>query len=139
MEFEGKTILLVEDDIPSVKYFEAMLLPTGARLIHADNGVDAFVKCLKSEPIDLVLLDIKLPRINGMDVLKLIRRYRPEVPVIVQTAYAWDVDRRKCFELGCVYYLTKPIIPSVLISTLRQFFSVSPMMSTLGMAVGSKS
>lgn len=122
MDFRGKTILLVEDDIPSVKYFEAILLPTGVRLIHADNGVDAFVRCIKEEKIDLVLLDIKLPRINGMDALKLIRRYRADTPVIVQTAYAWDSDRQKCYSLGCVRYLTKPIIPAVLLETLHGFF-----------------
>ncbi len=120
-EWEGKTILIVEDDISSTFYLKEILDETGADLLFASDGGQA-VKLVSEHPeLNLVLMDIQIPILDGYATTIEIKRMNPELPVIAQTAYALVDDREKCMNAGCDGYLAKPIDPMKLLETLSPY------------------
>lgn len=108
-DFNEKIILIVEDEESNYELLEALLTPTGAKLLHASTGKVA-IDFLKSEPlIDLVLMDIKLPDTTGYAVTKKIREINADLPIIAQTAFVMSGDKEKAIEAGCNAYVSKPI------------------------------
>jgi PAS domain S-box-containing protein len=109
LRWEHKKILVVEDDISSFLFIEEILLPTKINLIHAQDGIRA-VEMFKANPdIDMVLMDIRLPRLDGYHALNEIRKLNKSIPVIAQTAYAMKDDKERCLEAGFNDYLPKPL------------------------------
>lgn len=105
---EMKTILVAEDDINSFKLLKAVLKDFDFHLLHADNGRKAVELCQNEDSICLVLMDIKMPELNGVLATKLIKELKPTLPVIAQTAYATldDIEKnREVFDA----YITKPL------------------------------
>ncbi len=116
----GKKILLSEDDLFSREMMIYILKKTGAELIIAIDGRETLDK-FKENNVDLVLLDLRLPEIDGYEVLKEIRSARPETIVIAQTAYAMLDDIRKFKEVGFDDYLLKPVGDSELFTVLHKY------------------
>lgn len=117
-----KTVLLVEDDAVSAELMQELLSETNVQLLHVDNGSEA-LKQIKSKPtIDLVLMDIRLPDISGLDVTKQVKAFRSSLPIIAQTAFAMEEERRRFLEAGCDDYLSKPIERDQLIEKISRFF-----------------
>jgi CheY-like chemotaxis protein len=103
-------ILIVEDDAVNSELLEIFLKRKNLPYLLAYDGIEA-MKIFESHPeISLVLLDIRLPLMSGEDVLRKMKAQRPEVPIIVETAYVFEADRRMFFELGCDDYISKPIV-----------------------------
>jgi len=75
------------------------------------------------EKIDLILMDIRLPRTNGYMATETIKKLRPDLPVIAQTAYAMDIEIQKAQEAGCDAYITKPIDRHQLLETIYSFLA----------------
>jgi len=117
----NKTILIAEDDEPNLFFLSEILNEMGVNIISVTNGVDAIEVCKQNESIDVVLMDIKLPKINGLDATREIRKIRKQLPIIAQTAYAFSVDAEKAIESGCNAYLSKPIDSAELIKTIMKF------------------
>ena len=113
------TILIVEDERTNYNLLMIMLRPSQVKIIWADNGRKAIemMEAHQNE-IDLVLMDIRLPLINGYDATRAIKKIRPDVPVIAQTAYAMDVEIQTAMEAGCDGYVTKPIERNLLLDTI---------------------
>ena len=105
----GKTILIVEDEEISLLILTEMLKDTKATVLHATNGVQAVEMCKNNTDIDMVLMDIQLPQLSGLEATKAIKKIRPDLPIISQTANAMHEDQLKSFEAGCVEHMTKPI------------------------------
>ncbi|MCY1635042.1 PAS domain S-box protein [Marinifilum sp. D737] len=106
---KGKSILIVEDVEINFDLLDEILIPTQAKILWAKNGVAA-VGMVQSHPeIDLVLMDVKMPHLDGYHATKKILEQKPSVPIIAQTAYALKGDRQKAIDSGCVAYITKPI------------------------------
>lgn len=116
----GKTILIVEDENSNYKYLEA-LLRNKVKLLWTNNGIDA-VQMSNELPIDLILMDIKLPKMDGFEATRLIKKNKPDVPIIAVTAYAMDVDRRQSIEAGCDNYISKPFKMEELFSLINKYF-----------------
>jgi CheY-like chemotaxis protein len=91
------------------------------RSIHAYNGKEAVEKCLSTGKIDLILMDIKMPVMDGYTAVKLIREKNDSVPIIAQTAYA--DDKEKAIECGCSGFISKPLIKKVSLKFLWNLFS----------------
>ncbi len=124
-KWNDRTFLIVEDDKVSFKFLEGIFRKTGAKIVHADNGLKA-VELIKQFPeIDMVLMDIQLPEMNGLDATHMIKQLRKELPVIAQTANDLAEDREKCLEAGCVDYVSKPINIKLLYSKIHQYLPKS--------------
>lgn len=109
LDLSKKKILIVEDNVISYSLLETLLELKGMKCIWVKNGKEAVEYCQKSNPIDLILMDMKMPEMNGYEATRLIKKIRPELPIIAQTAYAIAGDKDKIFEAGCDYYISKPI------------------------------
>jgi len=108
-DFQGKVFLIVEDEESNYELLDALLTPTGAKLLHAPTGKMAFEFIQKEDQIDLVLMDIKLPDTSGYEVTRQIRNLDAQLPIIAQTAFVMTGDREKSIEAGCNAYISKPI------------------------------
>lgn len=115
------TILIAEDEETNFVYLETALIKTKANIIRAKDGKEA-VEAAKVNPgIDLILMDIKMPEMNGLEATRSIKSFRKDVPVIAQTAFAMDEDKRNCSAVGCDDFLAKPIRYTVLLDTLAKY------------------
>ena len=124
-EWQDKTILIVEDDLSSSFYLKEVLDDTGVYILFADEGNQAIEMVRDHPEIDLVLMDIQLPILNGYEATKTIKKIRPDLIIIAQTACAFTEDRDKCFEAGCDDYLAKPIEPKELLDKIASYFKTS--------------
>ncbi|HZK92562.1 MAG TPA: ATP-binding protein, partial [Prolixibacteraceae bacterium] len=105
----NRLILIAEDDWISFQYLRTILEKSDITVIHAENGEQA-VEFVRNKPdIDLILMDIKMPIMNGIDATKIIKRIRPDLPIIAQTAYTYSEEQNKMTSLGCDEYLAKPL------------------------------
>lgn len=118
-----KTILLVEDEVNNHAYAEQLLKVTKVNLLHAWDGSEAvdIVRCYPN--ISLVLMDIKMPIMDGYEATRLIKQIRPKLPIIAQTAYALSQEREQALEAGCDNYITKPIDKVLFMNLLNSFLS----------------
>ena len=123
VDLHDKTILIAEDDLSSYKLLEGYLKPSSANLLYAPNGVEAMTIFLSNQSIDLILLDIKMPLLNGIDTAKEIRKIDKKIPIIAQTAFAMVEDKENALAAGCNYYITKPISKHQLYEILKTIFS----------------
>jgi PAS domain S-box-containing protein len=123
--WEQSLILIVEDDKISYKFLEAVFINTRVKILHASNGLEAVEYCKKHNNIDLVLMDIQLPEMSGLEATRIIKEFRPNLPVIAQTANAMAEDETRCYEVGCVDYVTKPIDVQVLFSKVDKYLSMN--------------
>jgi CheY-like chemotaxis protein len=119
--FEGRRILIVEDDVRNVFALSSVLEPKGAKIEIARNGIEA-LQALDAKPdIDLVLMDVMMPEMDGIQAVREIRR-RPELaklPVIALTAKAMKDDQERCLDAGCNDFVSKPLDVEMLLSLLR--------------------
>jgi CheY-like chemotaxis protein len=119
--WKNKIILVVEDVDIVFEYINEIIEATGAKCIHTKDGQSAVNICLNNNEIDLVLMDIQLPVMNGYDASKIISEKKPNLPIIAQTAYALTGDREKTLTSGCVDYISKPIKKDVLLNTIQKY------------------
>lgn len=122
LDFSEKNILIAEDVRSNFNYLNAIIELTDASVVWAKNGKDAIQICRDNDPkIDLVLMDIRMPEIDGMDAIKQIKETNKSIPVIVQTAYAMNNEREECLNAGADNFITKPIDPRKLIQILQDY------------------
>jgi signal transduction histidine kinase/CheY-like chemotaxis protein len=121
--FKAKTILIAEDEDTNFLFLQEVLSPTNVAILRAHNGIEAIELVKKNDSIRLVLMDIQMPRMNGYQATQEIKKLKPSLPVIAQTAYAMAEDRAKGERAGCDYYLSKPIKPNDLLETLKQYLN----------------
>ena len=108
-DFKNKTVLIVEDDESNYLFLKKTLEKKKIKTLHATNGEQAIEICHLQKEIDLVLMDIQLPVLNGLEATIAIRLFNKNIPIIAQTAYAMLEDRDKCLDVGCNDFITKPI------------------------------
>jgi len=117
-----KTILIVDDEYMNYLLFEAILEETNSKIIYAVNGAMAIEKCKSNNNIDLVLMDIKMPVVNGYEAVKVIKNQNKKLTVIAQTGYTASEDYYKCIEAGFDDYIPKPIERELLLYKLSTYF-----------------
>lgn len=118
-DWTGKSILVVEDTETSVMYYKAALKRTNAKLLYASNGQEAIEAVNKGEEINLILMDINMPIMNGIEATKEIKKLSPKIPIIIQTAYILNDERIRSFEAGCDGFMAKPIKIHQLFTTIE--------------------
>ncbi|HEY5591690.1 MAG TPA: response regulator [Paludibacter sp.] len=115
-------ILIAEDDEISEMLLSNAVQRFGKEIIKVKTGIDAVEVCCNNADIDVILMDIKMPEMDGYEAIRQIRLFDPNVIIIVQTAFGLTGDREKAFSTGCDEYITKPISQSLLISILEKHF-----------------
>jgi signal transduction histidine kinase/ActR/RegA family two-component response regulator len=115
------TILVAEDDEINYLYIKEIFRETGAGLKRAVNGKEAVEICLNNNNIDIVLIDIKMPVMNGYEAIKRIREFRPNLPIIAQTAFALSNEMLKAFNAGCNDYISKPFKKEQLLAMVSKY------------------
>ena len=111
---------LVVEDIQSNFFLVSSILKNKCQLLHAPNGLEA-VEIVRTQPVDLVLMDMKMPVMDGRTATSEIRKFNAEIPIIALTAHAFDADRVAALKAGCDDYLVKPINGAKLMQTLKEY------------------
>lgn len=123
MDFSGKNILIAEDEEANFQYLRLLLTHAGANVLHAKNGQEAVDMCQKNDHIDMVLMDMKMPKMDGYEATKSIKGFAPHIPIIAQTAYALVHDSKLALEAGCDDYISKPISRVLIMEKIAKFFN----------------
>lgn len=121
-KWENKTILVADDELSNYQQLKISLSNTGAKILHAKNGLEA-VEIVQNNSIDLVLMDIKMPVMNGLEAARKIKSLEKGIPIIAQTAFTLEYDKQNTMESGCDAYLSKPITKSQLLSLISNFIT----------------
>lgn len=124
INWRGKNILVVDDDKTNYSFFKATLENTKADVIWAKNGAEAVEICHQN-PVDLVLMDIQMPIMNGYEATKEIKSFNTNIPIIGQTAYFQKEYKQKVIAAGCDDFLTKPIKTKILLKSIAKQFTTN--------------
>ena len=114
-------ILIAEDDEISRLYLEELLVSSNINIIYAGNGLEAVEIIKQNSEIRLVLMDLKMPVLNGFEATKQIKQYKATLPVIAQSAYVTVDDKEKAHEVGCDAFIEKPINRSELLRLIKKY------------------
>src|SRR5664280_331134 len=120
VEIKKLKVLVVEDDEISYSLLTKMLQKISYEVLHAITGVQAVEACRNNPDIDLVLMDIRMPKMDGNEASRQIRQFNKDVIIIAQTAYAFSGDREKAIEAGCNDYISKPINSTSLFELIKK-------------------
>ena len=120
-EITSPVILIAEDDKSNSKLYETLLLKKSIKYLIVSNGAEAIEKCKSHPEINLVIMDLKMPVIGGIEATKQIKKFRKDLPIIAVTAYASSYDETEAFEAGCDDYISKPLDSDVLWEKLSKF------------------
>jgi len=124
MEDQVKPLILIVEDVESnYLYLNAVLSKLAARVEWVKNGLEAVDFAKKNSDIDLILMDLQMPEMNGYDATREIRKIYPDLPIIAQTAFAMSDDRAKAIEAGCNDYLAKPIRSKDLLEMVNKYLN----------------
>jgi len=120
--FKPLKTLIVEDDEYSEKFITIRIKKFCKEIKTARTGVEAVEVCQNNPDIDLVLMDILMPEMNGYEATRQIRQFNKEMIIIAQTAYALSGDREKAIEAGCNDYISKPILKDEFHALIQKYF-----------------
>ncbi|MEI6140514.1 MAG: chemotaxis protein CheB [Mariniphaga sp.] len=120
-KIKGKTVLIAEDEAVNIEYFRALFANLPINLIFALNGREA-IEAVRSHPqIDIILMDIRMPIMDGYETAKEILKEKPDTRIIAQTAYAMAGDKNKCLQNGFVDYISKPLKKEELLNIMAKW------------------
>ena len=114
-------IFIAEDDYPSFLYLREILNPTQAEITHFSHGL-SLTQAINNSTPDLILVDINMPVMSGLEAVTKIREIGYKGPIIAQTAYAMPEERQRCIYAGCNDYISKPVNMNTLIDLVGKYF-----------------
>lgn len=118
-------ILIVEDNPTSLLYLTTILKSISTNIHIATDGLEAVDICKNNPHIDLILMDFKLPGINGLEATRMIRKFNKKIIIIAQTAHVLEGDRENSIEAGCDDYISKPIEKDLLLELIRKHLKIN--------------
>lgn len=120
VDWSDKTIMIAEDEEVNFVYLQTALSMTNINIVRARNGLEA-VEIAKVNPlIQLILMDIKMPKMNGLEATRSIKQFRSDIIIIAQTAFAMEEDKKNCYAVGVDDFLSKPVRFRLLFETLEK-------------------
>jgi two-component system cell cycle response regulator DivK len=121
-DFSDKVVLVVEDNPIAFKLMNAVLNQVKANVVHASNGKVAIEACSTDTHFDLVLMDMQMPEVDGLEATRKIKELRPDLPVVATTAHTYPENILACQEAGCDGFLTKPLQFRQMFEVMKSFF-----------------
>ena len=121
-EVSGLKILIAEDDEASAMLITLAVKNFSKEILKVRTGVEAVDVCRSNPNIDLVLMDIQMPDMDGYEATRQIRKFDTEIVIFAQTAFALTGDREKAIEAGCNEYIAKPIKKDQLLELMQKYF-----------------
>ena len=118
-----KTIIIVEDEVVNALLLKEMLKVLNVNIIVLTSGV-GLLETIEENKVDLILMDVRLPGQNGYELTKLVKEKYSNIPVVIQTAYAFQSDMEKAENAGCDAYLSKPINKNKLIEIIKDLIKI---------------
>lgn len=115
-------VLVVEDDEHSLMHLLEVIKGIAKNIKTAQNGLEAIETCKNDSSINLILMDIKLPKMDGIEATKKIREFNKDVVIIAQTAFVFEKDKQKTLDAGCTDYISKPIMKDKLLELINKYF-----------------
>ena len=117
-------ILIAEDVESNFLYLKAVLSKLNAKILWAKNGIEAVELCDQDNTIDLILMDLQMPEMNGYEATLVLKKKDPQLPIVAQTAFAMSDDREKALDAGCDDYLAKPIKSKDLLAVVGKYIKL---------------
>jgi CheY-like chemotaxis protein len=117
----GKSILVVEDDHVNYSYLDALLKPTRAKVFHAGHGEAALEMLERNSFFNIILMDIRLPGISGLEAARKLLAKCGDLVIIAQTAYVDEWTVEQALEAGCVDFIAKPIAANDMLAMIRKY------------------
>ncbi len=121
--WSDKRIMIAEDEEMNFLYLQEVLRPTGAQVVWKQNGDEAIREIERDAAYDLILMDVKMPKIDGYQATKTIKNEFPQIPIIIQSAYAMRAERETGFAAGCDEYIEKPVNREQLLELIDDYFN----------------
>ena len=121
LDWSDKTILIAEDEDVNFIYLQTALSKTKVNVLRAHNGEEAVETAKVNPNIDLILMDIKMPRMNGIEATRAIKSFRNDITIVAQTAFAMEEDKQNCYAVGVDDFLAKPVRYKLLFDTLGKY------------------
>lgn len=118
-----KHVLIVEDELYSFLYLKELLTKRNIKISRVNNGEDV-INFININKVDIILMDIKLPGISGVDTTKILRNMGFNIPIIIQTACTFDYDRNSSLESGANEFITKPINCKELLFLVKKYIDI---------------
>ena len=127
LQLSDKSIIIVEDDLPSIRYYETLLKSSGAEVKIFRNGRE-FIDFVNQpgNKIDIVIMDFLIPLVNGIECLRIFRKDHKNVPVLMITAYSSEQCKTEAYLAGCNEYVLKPIYPEKIFFLLEKYLKHQP-------------
>ncbi len=116
-------VLIVEDEVISEEFLTIISFDISSEILKAEDGAEAVRICRENPGIDLIMMDIKMPMMDGYEATTKIREFNKDVIIIAQTAYVLENDREKALSVGCNDYISKPIHKNQFLKIIHKFFN----------------
>lgn len=120
-DFSGKTILIAEDEETNFMFLKALLRKTNVEIVWARTGLLAIEEVKAHPDIRLILMDMRMPDMGGLETSAIIKKMRPDMKIIAQTAYALAGEKEKILDAGCDNYVSKPIVGKMLLQMIDEY------------------
>lgn len=119
-DWSNKSILIADDELHNFIILEKAMKKTGIKIFHAENGEQAVQLFKKHPDINVILMDIRMPEMGGLEATKYIRSVNRNIPIIAFTAFALSDDEAIALEFGCDDYISKPVRPDYLLKKINE-------------------
>ncbi len=124
--FNKEVVLIAEDDEYNYAFLKKLIQENNLKLLHTVTGRETIKEVMAHDDISIILMDIKMPDLSGIDATIEIKKYKPEIPIIAQTAFAYEKDKEEILKAGCLEYLTKPIDVNQLLRLINKHIIRKP-------------
>jgi CheY-like chemotaxis protein len=118
IDWSGKKLLIAEDEDTNYYLLKELFTPSQIQVYRARNGSEAIARCFETE-FDLILMDIKMPGMDGYAATRQIKNQFPAIPVLAITALSMEGDRERCIAAGCDDYISKPLNQELLLMKMK--------------------
>ena len=129
-DWSNRSILIADDDTSAHVLLNGILKPTGLKIYSVYDGTEAFAACIEHPEIQLIIMDIRMPEMSGLEATRLIRKYRKNLPIVVYSALNQPEYKHLMKKLNCEEFLLKPVHPHIILSTLSRYLDPQPRVSS---------